>query len=63
MDHKACGPARSSVNNVNGTDTSGRSKCKRATGVLVHGASDATQTSCDSFNIMVMILLVVKLYV
>lgn len=43
MDHEACGPARSSVNGVNGTDTSSRSKCKSATGVLVHGASSEVE--------------------
>lgn len=31
VDHEACGPARSSVNDVNGTDTSSRSKCKSVT--------------------------------
>ena len=43
VDHEACGPARFKVNDFN--DTGGRSKSKRATGVLDHGAG------CDSINV------------
>ena len=47
VDHGAPGPAPSSVNDINGTDASSRSKSKSATGALDHGASDAMQPSCD----------------
>ena len=43
VDHEACVPARFKVNDFN--DTGGRSKSKRATGVLDHGAG------CDSINV------------